>query len=176
MTRSTTKATSLNNTNYINKDYVDDIVSKITDIFNEKISMIISENNIIINKLNIIINNQNDIIKSLTPYVNDLNSYASITSKNIIDKISTSVDKTISESISKSSIPIHNKYGVQYAAILYNIDESKDTDLSCRKIYDCNKIDILIKQVNTKDITIGKLDHFRLGNRKQYNDSKLIDL
>ena len=133
MTRSTTKAISLNNTNYIDKDYVDDIVLNITDIFNEKISMIKSDNDI--NKLNIIINNQNDIIKSLSQNVNDLNSYASITSKNI-DKISTSVDKTIVESISKSSISIHKKYGVKYAAILYNIDESKDTDCSCRKIYD----------------------------------------
>ena len=61
--------------------------------------MIKSENDIIINKLNIIINNQNEIIKSLTPNLNDLNSYASITSTNIIDNISTSVDKTISESI-----------------------------------------------------------------------------
>ena len=57
MTRSTTNSTSLNNTNYIDKDYVDDIVLKITDIFNDKISMIKSENDIIINKLNIIINN-----------------------------------------------------------------------------------------------------------------------
>ena len=68
--------------------------------------MIKSDNDIIINKLNITINNQNDIIKSLTTKVNDLYSYASITSKNIIDKISTSVDKTITESISKSNISI----------------------------------------------------------------------
>ena len=40
MTISTTKATLLNNTNYIDNDYVDDIVLNITDIFNEKISMI----------------------------------------------------------------------------------------------------------------------------------------
>ena len=40
MTISTTKATTLINTNYIDKDYVDDIVLKITDKFNEKISMI----------------------------------------------------------------------------------------------------------------------------------------
>ena len=91
MTRSTTKATSLNNTNYIDNGNVDNISLKITDIFNEKISMIKSHNDIIINKLNIIINNQNDIIKSLTPNVNDLNSYASLTSKNIIDNILTSV-------------------------------------------------------------------------------------
>ena len=30
------------------------------------------------------------------------------------------------------------------------INESKDTNFSCGKIYDSNKIDILIKQVNTK--------------------------
>ena len=46
-----------------------------------------------INKLNIIINNQNDILKSLIQNVNDLNSNFSITSKSIIDKITTSVDK-----------------------------------------------------------------------------------
>ena len=75
--------------------------------------MINSQNFIIINKLNIIINNQNDIIKSLTPNVNDLNSYISITSTNIIDKILISVDKTISELISTSIISIHKKDGVQ---------------------------------------------------------------
>ena len=33
MTRLTTNSKSLNNTNYIDKDYVDDIVLKITDIY-----------------------------------------------------------------------------------------------------------------------------------------------
>ena len=40
------------------------------------------------------------------------------------------------------------------------------------KIYDSKKIESLIKQVNTKDINIGKLGHYRLGNRKQYKNSK----
>ena len=80
--------------------------------------MIKSDIDIIINKLNIIINNQNDII-SLIQNINDLKSYASITSKHIIDKISTTVDKTISESLSISRVSIHKKDGVQFSAILY---------------------------------------------------------
>ena len=67
------------------------MVLKISDLFNEKISMIKSVNAIIINILNIILNNQNYIIKSITSHINNLNICASITSKNIIDKISTSI-------------------------------------------------------------------------------------
>ena len=88
--------------------------------------MVIFDNNIIITKLNIIINNQNDIIKSLALNINDLNSYAIITSTNINDNISTSVYKTIAESLSKSSVSMHKKDAVQFSSILCNIDESID--------------------------------------------------
>ena len=55
MTRSSKKVKYLKNTNYTDNDNVDDIVLKITDIFNEKIIMIKSDD-IIIKKLIIIIN------------------------------------------------------------------------------------------------------------------------
>ena len=35
-------------------------------------------------------------------------------------------------------------------------------------MHDSNTIDNLISQVNTKDITIVKLDQFRIGNNKEY--------
>ena len=34
------------------------------------------------------------------------------------------------------SVSTHQKDGVQFSAIVYNIDESKGIDFSCRKRYD----------------------------------------
>ena len=152
---------------------IEEAISNITLIFDNKLKIIPDQHNETIIKLNLIIANQNTIIEKLEEKsnINDIKTYASITSENIttiINKVDDSIKESFLQSAKKNEINNNN------SIILYNVNESEDKSYMSRKQHDASEIKSFVSLINKDNIDISCIDHFRLGKYEKNDISPVI--
>ena len=146
---------------------IEEAISNITLIVDNKLKIIADQHNEMIIKLNLIFVIQNTIIEKLEEKsnINDIKTYTSITSENIttiLNKVDDYIKESFVQSAKKNDINKNN------SIILYNVNESEDKSYMSRKQHDASEIKSFVSLINKDNIDISCIDHFRLGKYEKY--------